>query len=173
MKQTILTTATVAGLCLFVLVQPGPLRAADETTLTKVGDCSPVLAVHTIDGQDLDFHDRVVVLNFFATWCGPCMMEMPHLETELWQPLKSRGVVLVAVGREHSVAEIEKFKSQKGYSFPFAADPKREIFGKFATQAIPRCVVIGKDGRIKYQSIGFEPSGMAALLNAVKSELEK
>jgi thiol-disulfide isomerase/thioredoxin len=173
MKQTILTTPTVLSLFLMLLAQPGALKAADETTLTKVGDRSPVLTVRSIDGKDVDFHNRVVVLNFFATWCGPCMMEMPHLEKELWQPLKNKGLILVSVGREHSVAEVEKFKNQKGYSFLFAADPKREIFGRFATQSIPRCVVIGKDGGIKYQSIGFEESEFASLLKAVKSELEK
>src|SRR5512140_760567 len=87
--------------------------AADNSTLTKVGDISPVSSVRTIDGQDVDFRDKVVVLNFFATWCGPCMMEMPHLEKELWQPLKGKGLVLISVGREHSVAEVDKFKKEK------------------------------------------------------------
>ncbi|HZR16677.1 MAG TPA: TlpA disulfide reductase family protein [Verrucomicrobiae bacterium] len=149
------------------------IAAADDSTLTKVGDKSPVVSVRTIDGQDVDFQGRVVVLNFFATWCGPCMSEMPHLEKDLWQPLKDKGVILISVGREHSVAEVEKFKNQKGYSFLFAADPKREIFSKFATQSIPRCVVIGRDGRIKFQSIGFEEGGVTSLVKAVQSELEK
>ena len=48
------------------------IAAADESTLTKVGDKSPVVSVRTIDGQDVDFHDRVVVLNLLPAWCGPC-----------------------------------------------------------------------------------------------------
>lgn len=160
-------------LLVLVLVLTQRIAAADESTLTKVGDKSLVVSVRTIDGQDVDFHGRVVVLNFFATWCGPCMSEMPHLEKDLWQPLKDKGVMLISVGREHSVAEVEKFKKQKGYSFLFAADPKREIFSKFATQSIPRCVVIGKDGRIKFQSIGFEEQGVTSLVKAVQSELGK
>ena len=148
-------------------------RAADNTTLTKVGDKSPVHSVRTSDGKELAFTGKVVVLNFFATWCGPCNSEMPHLEKDLWQPLKDKGLLLVAVGREHSVAEVEKFKSQKGLSFAFAADPKREIFSQFATQSIPRCVVVGKDGEIKFQSIGFEEKEFGSLVEAVKRELAK
>jgi thiol-disulfide isomerase/thioredoxin len=144
-----------------------------EGTLTKVGDVSPVLSVKTVDNQIVDFHGKVVVLNFFATWCGPCMEEMPHLETDLWRPLKAKGLVLVSVGREHTDAEVKKFQKAKGYSFSFAADPKREVYGKFATQLIPRCIVIGKDGRIKYQSMGFAKDEFPALIRAVTAELEK
>ncbi len=154
-----------------ILVLSQRIAAADESTLTKVGDKSPVVSVRTIDGKDVDFSDRVVVLNFFASWCGPCMSEMPHLD--LWQPLKDKGVILISVGREHSVDEVEKFKKKKDYSFLFAADPKREIFSKFATQSIPRCVVIGKDGRIKFQSIGLEEDGVTSLVKAVQIELGK
>jgi thiol-disulfide isomerase/thioredoxin len=155
------------------LILSQTVSADDATTLTKVGDKSPVLSVRTIDGQEVDFRNKVVVLNFFATWCGPCMNEMPHLEKDLWQPLKGKGLVLVSAGREHSVAEVEKFKKQKGYSFLFAADPKREIFGKVATQLIPRCILIGKDGHIKFQSIGYEEKEFGELVEATKRELEK
>jgi|SRR5579872_501857 len=166
MKQIVLLLAVLVTMA---------ATGADESqsTLTKVGDVSPVISVRTVDDQTVDFQGKVVVLNFFATWCGPCMQEMPHLEKDLWQPLKGKGLVLVSAGREHSAAEVKAFQAKKGYSFLFAADPRREVYGKFATQFIPRCVLIGKDGRIKFQSVGYTEEDFAALVKAARGELGK
>ena len=149
---SLLLTAGIASYFIISVMHPSTLNAADSSnsTLTKVGDKSPVTSVRTVDGKTVDFANKVVVLNFFATWCGPCMMEMPHVQKDLWEPLKSKGLIVIAAGREHSDAEIKAFQEKNRYTFLFAADPKRDIFGKFATQSIPRCVVIGKDGIIKY-----------------------
>ena len=128
-----------------------------KSTLTKIGDISPVSSLQTIDGQNLDFHGKVVVLNFFATWCGPCIEEMPFLEKDVWQTFKDKGLMVAAIGRKHSEAELKVFQKEKAYSFPLVADPSGEINGKFAINYIPRSVVIGKDGKIKFQSVGFVP----------------
>lgn len=173
MKRNFSTNLAGIARLMMALAVPWGLDAAESSTLTKVGDPSPVSSVHTIDGREIRLTNQVVVLNFFATWCGPCMSEMPHVQKELWDSLKSKGLVVVAVGREHSVAEVKAFQQKKGFTFPFAADPKREIFSKFATQSIPRCVVIGRDGRIKYQSIGFSESEFPNLVKAAQAELGK
>jgi thiol-disulfide isomerase/thioredoxin len=165
-------TFALFGLVFAMTTSPNA-DAADATTLTKVGDASPIRSVRTVDGKNIQLTNQVVVLNFFATWCGPCMSEMPHLQKELWDAFKAKGLVVVAVGREHSQDEVEEFRRKKGYTFLFAADPKREYFGKFATQSIPRCVVIGKDGKIKYQSVGFGEGSFAGLVKAVEVELGK
>lgn len=99
--------------------------------------------------------------------------EMPNLEKSLWQPLRDKGLVLVSVGREHSVAEVSDFQKKKGFSFLFAADTKREVYAKFATQYIPRCILIGKDGRIKFQSVGYSDQEFPELIKAAKEELAK
>src|SRR6185369_7175905 len=98
---------------------------------------------------------KLILVNFFATWCGPCMEEIPHLEADIWQKFKDRGLVMVAVGREHSNEELARFKAEKKLSLNIAGDPKREVYAKFARQYIPRNFLIGPDGKILFASVGF------------------
>jgi hypothetical protein len=69
--------------------------------------------------------------------------------------------------------EVEAFQQAKHYTFQFAADPHRTIYSKFATEYIPRCFVIGKDGRVKCQTIGYSETDLAGLIQIVKRELSK
>jgi len=153
-------------------VKPADRPDYNKATLTRVGDKSPVLSVQTVDGRKVDFRNKVVVLDFFATWCEPCLEEMPYLEKYV-QPLSRNGVILVAIGREHSPAEVLAFQKRSKYSFLFAADPKREIYGRFATYYIPRCVVIGKDGLVKFQSVGLSGKDFTTLIETARNESQK
>jgi len=141
-----------------------------EDTLTQVGKAAPSFAVTTIDGDSLDLSQlrgKVVLINFFATWCPPCLQEMPLLEKRVWERFRGKGLVLVAVGREHTDEELKAFAKQKGFSLPMAADPQRKIYGKFATGYIPRNYLIDRQGRIAYQSIGFEEEEFAVMVRVV------
>ena len=127
----------------FAFVQQAAF-AGDEaqTTLVKVGDNAPDFTCQTLSGNEFSLSGqkgKVVLVNFFATWCGPCMEEMPHLEKQIFQTYgNQKDFALVAIGREHDAKELAKFKSDKGFTLPIAPDPKRQIYGKYATQYIPR-----------------------------------
>ena len=143
------------------------------TTVTKAGDISPLTGITTIEGQTLDFHGKAVVIDLFATWCGPCKQEMPYVEKYLWQGFKDQGLIVVAVGRGHTKEEVAAFQKQNGLTCYFAEDPKKEIFGKFATEYIPRCILIGKDGRIKCQTVGFSQEDFRKLIVGATVETGK
>jgi len=106
-----------------------------------------------------------------ATWCGPCKVEMPHLEEEIYRKITNDDFMMVSIGREHKAKELVKFKKKKGVSFPFAPDPERKIFSLYAKSHIPRNVVIGKDGKIKFLSIGFDEKEFAEMISLIKEEL--
>jgi peroxiredoxin len=98
---------------------------------------------------------------------------MPHLESDIWKKFKDRGLVLVAIGREHQVAELRKFKADRLFTMPIAADPDRAAFGKFAKDFIPRAFLIGADGKIAFESQGYDFEEFPALVRAVQAELDK
>ena len=131
----------------------------DTTTFTKVGDKAPAFICKTIDGKTLDIsklQGKYVMVNFFATWCGPCNNELPVLQKNIWEKYKNNpNFVLIILGREHSEKEVQDFVTQKNFTMPFAPDPGRKIFKLYASQSIPRNVIIGKDGKIIFQSIGY------------------
>jgi peroxiredoxin len=171
---------TISLLSLLVCTVATSLPAAEQTefesTLTKVGQQSPEISWVTLDGQKFEaktLHGKVVLINFFATWCGPCMQEMPHLQKDIFQKFKGKNLVMVSIGREHNDAELKEFRKKREFTIPIAADPDRKIYSRFATQYIPRNYVIAADGRIAFQSVGYNESEFKQMLNVIDKELKK
>lgn len=131
----------------------------DLSSLLKTGDTAPTFVCKTIDGKEFDLSKakgKIVMINFFATWCGPCNQELPVLQDNIWKKyMNNPGFALIILGREHSEKEVKEFVSKHKFIMPFAPDPGREIFKLYASQNIPRNVIVGKDGKIIFQSIGF------------------
>lgn len=82
---------------------------------------------------------------------------MPHLEKELWQPLKDSGLTVLIVGREHNLAEVIEYKSRMKLSMLALADADRSIYARYAKKSIPRTFVIDRDGSIVLSELGFSP----------------
>jgi len=169
MKQKFLITA---ALSLFLTLSAFAANE-QESTLTKVGQPAPDFTVKTLDDKEFSLKahkGKVVLLNFFATWCGPCLAELPHVEKEIWQKFKDKGLVVLAVGREHQNSELLDFQKKNKFTFSIAGDPKREAYSKYASAYIPRTYLINKDGQIIFQSVGFNESELPALISAIEKE---
>ena len=170
MKRYLSTAAAIAVLSLTISAQ------TDQTTLTKVGDKAPAFSCKTTDGQAFDLakqKGRIVLINFFATWCGPCNSELPVLQKNIWEKYKNnKSFSLIILGREHNTQEVSDFVKTKGFTMPFAPDPGREIFKLYATQSIPRNVIVGKDGKIIFQSIGYSPEEFKKIEEVLAKELK-
>jgi len=158
---------------------PQPPVVADseaQTTLVKTGDNAPDFTCQTLAGKDFSLSQqkgKVVLVNFFATWCGPCLLEMPRLDKEIFQKYADRkDFTLIVIGREHQAAELLTFGKEKGFSFPMAPDPKREIYGKYATEYIPRTFIVGKDGKVKLASVGYSEADFQEILQTLQNELK-
>jgi peroxiredoxin len=95
--------------------------------------------------------DKVVVVNFWATWCPPCRKEMPDLE-KLYQQFKGRGLVVLAISDEDA-GKVRPFVAQQKVTYPILLDPGRKVNELFQIEGIPKSFVYDRNGRLVAQSI--------------------
>jgi len=100
-----------------------------------------------------DFKGKVVVLNFWATWCPPCVEEAPALN-HLQQRIASRGGVIIGVSIDDDPAKYEKFLKDFGVPFPTWRDPSAKVMHDYGTVMIPETYIIDRHGRIARKIIG-------------------
>ena len=98
-----------------------------------------------------DLKGKVVLLNFWATWCPPCRKEMPDLET-LYQRFASQGLVILGVSNEEA-AKIKPFIEQQKVTYPVLLDPGRKVNELFQIEGIPKTFIYDREGKIVAQSI--------------------
>ena len=146
----------------------------DTTTFTKVGDTAPLFdfAISKTQKVNLkDYHGKIVLLNFFATWCPPCRMELPRVQKEIWEKYKDNPkFALFVFGREEGWNVVLPFNEKFKYTFPILPDDGPKIFKLYATQSIPRNVVVDGDGKIIYQSIMIKSLKMSLIGSRLEKE---
>jgi TonB family protein len=120
-------------------------KSAGELTGHEATD----FTLKDLDGREVNLQKlrgKVVVLDFWATWCVPCLVELPHIE-KLHNELKDRGVVFLGINDEEPETARD-FMKGKGYTFASLIDTNKEVGGKYAIEVIPQTIVIDKTGKV-------------------------
>jgi peroxiredoxin len=147
-----------------------------SATLVSIGMQMPDFTYEVSKGKSAsskELNGKLVLINFFATWCGPCRTELPKIQSEIWNKHQSNPkFLMLTFGREHTWKEVGNFKADNKFTFPFYPDPKRGVYGKFAKQTIPRSFLIDEEGKIIYQSEGFEQEHFNELVKLIYSKLQ-
>ncbi|MBR2497922.1 MAG: TlpA family protein disulfide reductase [Parabacteroides sp.] len=163
-------------LSLFMLVAL-LVKAQDENgEIVKVGDQMPAFTIVNDNGTKTassKLSGKVILINFFATWCPPCQKELAEMQNTLWPKYKdNKDFALLVVGREHTDADLQKYNEKKGFTFPLYPDKNRAIYGSFAKNLIPRCYLVDKSGKIIYATKGFKAEDFAELMKKIEEALK-
>ena len=102
-----------------------------------------------------DFDGQVVLINFWASWCGPCREEMPLLD-ELYQRYEPLGFTMLGINVEEDTVAAEKFLQGMPVNFPVLFDRENSVSKLYDVIAMPSTVIVGRDGSIKYIHHGYE-----------------
>jgi peroxiredoxin len=147
-----------------------------DADIVKVGDNIPAFTLHsTANGtiNSADLKGKVVLINIFATWCGPCQSELAEVQKILWPKYKNnKDFCMLVIGREHTDDQLAEYNKRKGFTFPLYPDPKREVTGKFATKMIPRSYLINKEGKVISATTGYENGAINTLMKQIDKALK-
>jgi thiol-disulfide isomerase/thioredoxin len=143
----------IAAICILGFVA-ADLRATDLKPWR--GGATPSLELRDLDNRLhrlADYRGKVVLINFWATWCGPCRDEMPSIQ-ELKRKLAGRPFVVLAVNLDEPETRIRKFLTEVKVDFPVLLDPERKVSKGWDARILPASYIVGADGRIRYSLVG-------------------
>ena len=141
-----------------VIVQGRGSKAAPEIR-PEVGYLAPDFALPSLDGQTVrlsDFREKkAIFLNFWATWCIPCRLEMPTMHTA-YQEYKNRDLEVLAVSLDAgSNSVVKNFMQELKLDFPVLSDPDMEVLRLYRMVGIPASFLIDKQGIVRHREVGY------------------
>jgi peroxiredoxin len=146
----ILVLLLILGGAAFLALRLRPPRPVD------IGEKAPDFTLPALTQGPLSLHDfgrQVVVLNFWATWCPPCVEEAPSLE-KFAEQMRAHGVTVFGVSVDQDAAALQAFAERQRLSFPIARDPDRSVANRYGTFQFPETYIIDQNGKVAEKLIG-------------------
>jgi len=141
-----LQLSIVVLLCAFAFV----IYASINEKIVQMGDTAPSFSITADNGRTItrsDFGGKLLVLNFWASWCAPCIDEVPSLN-QFQNELASQGVVVLGISRDKDPKAYKQFLQRYNVSFLTAREPDNKISAEYGTFKIPETYLINRDGKV-------------------------
>lgn len=146
-RRTIFLAAALALCAIAAGADDGDAKPAPGFTLTDASGRQVSLA---------DFKGQVVLVNFWASWCGPCRKEMPLLE-QLYKRYQPLGFTLLGVNVDEDSRDAKAFLAETPVSFPILFDSANDVSQLYDVSAMPSTVLIDRQGRLRFLHLGYQP----------------
>ncbi|MBZ5515343.1 MAG: TlpA family protein disulfide reductase [Acidobacteriia bacterium] len=146
----LLVFAAIVGGTIFFAIQ------SRQSEPLKVGDEAPDFTLPSLHQQPIslsNFRRNVVVLNFWATWCPPCVEETPSLK-RFADAMQGSGITVIGVSVDHDREALERFAAEAQLTFPIARDPDQTVAAQYGTFKFPETYIIDSNGKIAQKLIG-------------------
>ena len=145
------------------------------TGLTRLAEAplAPDFSLLDMDGNVYrlsDYRGRVVIVNFWATWCPPCREEMPSMQRG-WEQLRSEGILMVGINVGEDEDTIFQFTADYPVEFPLLMDSDSSVTGQWPVRGLPTTFVVDPAGRLVYRAIGsreWDDPDLLALIRALE-----
>jgi len=165
MKNRFATAALLAAILALAL----PAWAAADDAVTPAP--APAFTLVSRDGKPVSlaqFKGDVVMINFWASWCGPCRQEMPLLDS-IYHQYKDLGFVLLGVNVEPDSKAADRWLRATPVSYPILYDTKSEVSQLYQVQAMPTTVIVDRKGMVRFVHRGYLPGDENAYLNSIRA----
>lgn len=132
---------------------------------------APAFTLQSVDGKTVSlaqFKGDVVMINFWASWCGPCRQEMPLLDS-IYKQYKDMGFVLLGVNVEPNPHNADAWLRKTPVSYPVLYDPKSEVSQLYQVQAMPTTVIIDRQGIVRFVHNGYLPGDENQYMNSIRA----
>jgi peroxiredoxin len=132
---------------------------------------APGFTLQTLDGKTVSltqFKGDVVMINFWASWCGPCRQEMPLLDN-IYKQYKDMGFTLLGVNVEPDAHNANAWLKQTPVTYPILYDPKSQVSQLYQVQAMPTTVIIDRQGVVRFVHNGYLPGDENQYMNSIRA----
>ena len=136
------------------------LRRPTETTKVKTGEAAPDFSLSSLQGDPIELHrtakeNKLVLVNFWATWCGPCRLEMPVFE-KIYRERKKEGFQILAISVKEDSKVVKDYLDKKPVSFPVLLDPEGTVAEQYGIRAFPTTFLVNSDSEVEHVIEGLD-----------------